>query len=1110
MAAPPTLGNVLASLRSTTAPKIQAITKGLILIAGEQVQIDERGFNPSKYTDRVSFTEKYFPNATAAELLSAVRVYSELFGGPNPMTLSNPVPPCNKDDMEILIEGLTNRFQSLSDDIEMLEGVQRDTDTLRTKIQQLSQLKGFIDNAQANSNKKVCNLAKNENVVGFDDSQNTANRKMQNLLRKFAILVLQNQTPLASYKGTTKDSKTVVDILGKNPVSRADLTKYLDEWEKATKSKIPISLAEVLNATGDTPGAIEKAVEKAREQDAAAAGAAALSSGGGLQEGGSTSPIVTQEVTNILSSSEPPATQVAEIVTAIKNELSTSEDNNADLTADNNLKGDRIADLDAKVIAANQALQKSQEALGEIQQKYDTAQKEVIATTKTAAQKEAQLQLITTQFKASLDDANRVLQDLELKRQEATSAAAAAEKELAITQQDAADAAIETTRVKAVADSTQTALESTKSTVVQQTYTINALEAQLAQTVAALEELKNRFALVQKGVTVIPTAAAIPTAVGGGESPSIPDPELIAEINELNMQVTDLTGQLAAARIQAEELKNTVLQEEENTAIAKAEKDTEAAAWQQQMQVLQEGNAILKTNSTDTAALESQINNLNKKHLAMIDESAKKDAQIAELKATAIALQSSSELENSNCDEQKGILKSEVTNLNTQLSAAADMNSKQVADLNANIKSLSNQLRDAAEEGGALKGLLTLAEQNLAALTKEVKAEAESAAAAAEHTKKEAEAAAAAAAEAGNEELAAAERAVAAAAAKEAAAAKVISEATPNELVNTMHSASEAATTLEKAEDKVATVIQVSPPAPPVIDNLNSDSAVVKAADNARVAANEANALSAKAALAARNDPSKQPRANLAQAVAVAEDRAANKSFELQQLVLDEDEKDAKAAEAAVATADNKEEAKKAADALNAQVAAAKQLADAEAAEQAYKKDHEQKKLAAAAAEKANQEAAAVALKAEQDAAKAVEEEKRLHTAAAAAKASAAQAAAEAADIAATRAAAEAAATAKKEADTKALNAKARALVASKILPPMGPPPTAYRLYSNPATLKLYAKPSGPAAHTKKASSAKSLAWNPSIIGSHTMQLDGGSRKKSKKRKRKTKRRRAH
>ena len=138
--ATPTLASILASLRSGKQPAVQTTTKGLIIIAGEQVQIDETNYNPNQYTDRVSFKDKYFPVATDSELVDAVRVFNQMFGGPSPMTLSNPMPPCNPADMSILMEGLQTRFTTLADEIEILEGIQGDTDILRTKIRQINEI----------------------------------------------------------------------------------------------------------------------------------------------------------------------------------------------------------------------------------------------------------------------------------------------------------------------------------------------------------------------------------------------------------------------------------------------------------------------------------------------------------------------------------------------------------------------------------------------------------------------------------------------------------------------------------------------------------------------------------------------------------------------------------------------------------------------------------------------------------------------------------------------------------------------------------------------------------------------------------------------------------
>jgi hypothetical protein len=209
---------------------------------------------------------------------------------------------------------------------------------------------------------------------------------------------------------------------------------------------------------------------------------------------------------------------------------------------------------------------------------------------------------------------------------------------------------------------------------------------------------------------------------GGGD---IPDPALLAQINDLTQQVAELTAQLASAGKPVGSLQLAVENAEQNAAMANAEKDTSAAAWKQQLRVLQEGNATLLANAGDAGALESQITDLNKDKLGLIQTSAEKDKTIAELQAKNTAIQSAAELSESNCKEQKGILSSENTTLQNKVSSANDVNEKQSADLKKSIISLKDQLRKATEDGDALNGLLLLAQQNLAAVTNELKVKTE-------------------------------------------------------------------------------------------------------------------------------------------------------------------------------------------------------------------------------------------------------------------------------------------------------------------------------------------------------------------------------------------------
>jgi hypothetical protein len=792
-----TVANIFASLRKKNA--VQTTTKGLILVAGEQVQLNEAKFNPQQYTDRVSFKEKYFPVATNNELVDAVRVFDQMFGGPSPMTLSNPMPPCDPADMAILMEGLNTRFTTLADEIEMLEGIQEDTDTLRTKIRQINQLKGFIENAETNRRKKMCNMERRDGSVGFDEGDDAANERMRGLLRKFATLALQNQTPLELYKDTTADAKRAVDILGKNPVSHAQLTKYLDNWETLTRSKIPRSLAEVLSATGNTPGAIEKAVASARAEDAAAAVAATVTptAGGGLQEGGS-----IPEVAQIISSGQPPKTMVPAIVSAVTQKLNEYKRTNSEISADNNLKETRIEDLNRQLRIANEALQKSQASVSDLLDKNKKAEEEVIQTTRSNTEKGELLNLLKTQYTSALDTANRELQECELKRQEVASALADAQKELTTTQQVIADANVETTRSKSIAESSQKALDAAEATVLQKTQLILALEQELAKKVAALEGERHSKTIVPHQVPV----------KGGGDS--TPDPSLLAEIKGLESEVASLTSELAAERKDKDDLVSNLEKEKQNAAMAVAERDTSASAWKEQMQVLQGLNATLQGNTKNTSA--EELLKLKEKHRTLSADSNKKDAENAELRAKVSSLESSVKLANSSSNQQMAVMKSQVDNLTKEIQASAEANKIKLENLEKNKTSLNAELRKSTEGADKLNGLLMLAKQNFAALTRTLKNQAAEDVTDAERERGRAVAAAAAAKAAGKSQLAAAEEKSANAAAKEAGAAKAVVNAPDNvsQIIAALVYAERAAKEADIAEEKADAVEKISSLAP--------------------------------------------------------------------------------------------------------------------------------------------------------------------------------------------------------------------------------------------------------------------------------------------------------
>jgi len=199
-AAPGRAGDTLSNFGQSAIKffdSMQRPTQGTIRVAGELVQVDEKGFNPAAYYDRVSFSKEYFPGITGELLKQHAALFKRVFNNEDyPMNPKNPLPPCDKDEMQQITLGLKNRFKKLAEEIDVLEGTEHDTGVLRTKIKQLSRLKEFIYMLEKNAADDLCNPYGGAPTPGFGKDDAEENDKLRNTLRRFIIFLLQNKKRL--------------------------------------------------------------------------------------------------------------------------------------------------------------------------------------------------------------------------------------------------------------------------------------------------------------------------------------------------------------------------------------------------------------------------------------------------------------------------------------------------------------------------------------------------------------------------------------------------------------------------------------------------------------------------------------------------------------------------------------------------------------------------------------------------------------------------------------------------------------------------------------------------------------------------------------------------
>ena len=113
----------------------------------------------------------------------------------------------------MLIDGLTQRFSTLSDEISDLEIIEKDTVEIRTKLSQLQKLKIFID-AIEQRGKNECKDFKTDTYSVASDKEND---RLKELLRKFTKLYLEQN----------KESDLILNIESIHTRFGKDKTNYL-------------------------------------------------------------------------------------------------------------------------------------------------------------------------------------------------------------------------------------------------------------------------------------------------------------------------------------------------------------------------------------------------------------------------------------------------------------------------------------------------------------------------------------------------------------------------------------------------------------------------------------------------------------------------------------------------------------------------------------------------------------------------------------------------------------------------------------------------------------------------------------------------------------------
>ena len=233
--------------------------KNYVNIAGELVvmnddQVIDGGLQIADSSDRVSFSSKYFPAEEDEILLENIEIFRRVFGGSDPMTIANPSPPCSASDMHIIVQGLENRFESLSKDIFHMQAQSHDIQGLRTKIDQLQTLRNFIYTIQQNSMNDACEIYNEDGTSGYSVVASPYDDDVKRFLRAFVVFCLHNKSKgLENYEEYNDEAEEFNGLFidRSTAITQDEMITYVNAWKQVKENQLPFVISEILDITGD-------------------------------------------------------------------------------------------------------------------------------------------------------------------------------------------------------------------------------------------------------------------------------------------------------------------------------------------------------------------------------------------------------------------------------------------------------------------------------------------------------------------------------------------------------------------------------------------------------------------------------------------------------------------------------------------------------------------------------------------------------------------------------------------------------------------------------------------------------------------------------------------
>ena len=719
------LGKVAKAITSAKDKTLKQITEDIevppeikfkdhIVVGAEKVVLndnDDEILNTETGTNflgMVSFKHKYFPGEDDKTLEVARFVFNLFF---NEIAREDPAPPCSNEDYEVLLRGLTNRRNTLYEEIERQRGRDDDTLELRSLIIKFQTLEALIKSLEWQVINGTCqDYDKDGAPGGFSRISSQQEDEIRSLLRQFAFIVLQAKNPVAQYSDRTEEAKGIVEELRNDPVNANTMDKYLETWNEQAKkagSSMPRILMEVLDRTDTQTGIIDKMAQDQIDEllkEIIGIGRQSFTHDTVGQQGGGTGQTQLQDFETIISQIEQeqnvPKDKALRIVRWIIDNtrsqwenLTQLKDKEGNLASDVEGKAKEIEVLTAKIAEVEKAVADTEKRLKEKTIEAADLKGNVAGKDAKVKEEEAkiraerddlalQIATLQTQLEAKTKDYDTIIGELKALRTScaageanAADSAASVEKlneQLAAVQQQLALMTKENTQLK----ESQAQLQAQIST---QTATITKLQTDEAAATAAAAAATSKLAGLEGQV-----AELVKNSKGSAESEAAAK----AQITQFTAQIQGLESEIKT--LQSGKSDNAKTAAESAAKIADLTKESESL--QGQVKTLEAGVATAAVAAAaDAAKIKETQGLLDAATAEVIATTKDKDATAAQL-AAAIT--------------QQGALQKKIDDLYTQW---AEKNQELT-----NVKAAAiDDMKQATIAKEKLKGSLIVAEQKV-------------------------------------------------------------------------------------------------------------------------------------------------------------------------------------------------------------------------------------------------------------------------------------------------------------------------------------------------------------------------------------------------------------